>query len=102
MAIIECPGCGGQLSTSAPACPRCQHVPTEEELSLATPMVGSAQESVLTDATLLNAPTKAVRERHKPSLRENAVNVSTAMLVVGVAVVLVTLFLIFATGLFYL
>ena len=51
MPIIKCPGCGGQLSTSAPACPRCQHVPTEEEISLATPHVDPLESQAVTQCS---------------------------------------------------
>ena len=71
MAIIKCPGCGGQLSTSAPACPRCQHVPTEEEISLATPIVDppdpeepeSKESARPADAILSGQATKATRDK---------------------------------------
>jgi len=63
--IIKCPGCGGQLSTSAPACPRCQHVPTEEELSLANSRVGpeeSRVSPVVADTVLSDDAAKAALE----------------------------------------
>ena len=59
MAIIKCPGCGGQLSTSAPACPRCQHVATEEEVSLATSIVSPTQRSVPVGSILSDKVAKA-------------------------------------------
>ena len=61
MAIIKCPQCGGQLSTSAPACPRCQHVPTEEEISLATSIVSPTQRSEPAGAILSDKAAKAIR-----------------------------------------
>ena len=64
MPIIKCPGCGGQLSTSAPACPRCQHVPTEEELSLANSRVGpeeSRVSPVVADTVLSDNAVKEIR-----------------------------------------